>query len=147
MTAEKLALEKQLQETPSELENLRKLLLQREVELKEKDARIGNLTDESFKLSEQAKATELRLNFFEEKSHERIQQQDCQINAQKDAITQANEDARLKAVEIGDLKKKLAKVSDAHNLVHAKVSIMTQELTGMFCSPQLHFPLAFFVCI
>ena len=64
MTAEKLALEKQLQETPSELENLHKLLIQREAELKEKDAGIGDLTDEGFKLSEQAKATKLRLNFF-----------------------------------------------------------------------------------
>ena len=133
MTAEKLALEKQLQETPSELENLRKLLLQRKAELKEKNARIGDLTDESFKLSEQAKATELRLKKFEEKSHERIQQQDCQINAQKDAITQVNEDARLKAVEIGRLQKELTKVSNASNLVHGKVCIMTQELAGMFC--------------
>ena len=66
MTAEKLALEKQLQETPSELESLSKHLLQREAELKEKDARIGDLTDESYKLSEQANATELRLKKIEE---------------------------------------------------------------------------------
>ena len=101
MTAEKHALEKQLQEAPSELESLRELLCQRDAELKKKDARIGVLTDERYKLSEQAKATELRLKKVEEKSQERIQQQDRQISAQKDAITQANEDTRLKAVEIG----------------------------------------------
>ena len=147
MTAEKLALEKQLQETPSELESLRELLLQREAELKKKDAIIGDLTDESYKLSEQAKATELRLKKLEEKSQERIQQQDRQISAQKDAITQANEDARLKAVEIGQLEKKLAKVSDAHNLVHVKVCIMAQELTGTFCNSQLHFFLVTYFCM
>ena len=133
MMAEKHDLEKQLQDAPSELESLRELLRQRDAELKKKDARIGDLTDESFKLSEQAKATELRLKNFEEKSHERIQQQDCQINAQKDAITQANEDARLKPVEIGRLQKEPTKVSNDSNLVHGKVCIMTQELAGVFC--------------
>jgi len=131
--AEKRALEKQLREAPSELENLRELLRQRDVQLKEKDTRIGNATDESFKLSEQAKATELRLKKVEEKLQERIQQQEKQINAQKDAIAQVNEDARLKAVELGNLEKKLTKISDAHNLVHAKVCIMTQELAGTCC--------------
>ena len=147
MTTEKHALEKQLQEAHSELESLRELLCQRDAELKIKDARIGDLTDESNKLSEQAKATELRLKKIEEKSQERIEQQERQISAQKDAIAQANKDTRLKAVEIGCLEKKLAKVSGTHNLVHAKVSIMTQELTGTFCNPQLHFFLVTFFCI
>ena len=99
---------------------------------------MGELSDESFKLSEQAKATELRLKKVEEKFQERVQQLDLQINAQKDAIAEANEDARLKAVAIGDLEKKLAKVSDAHNLFHAKVCIMTQELAGMCCDLPLY---------
>jgi len=127
-----------LGETPSELERLRELLGQRDAELKKREARMGELSDESFKLSEQAKATELRLKTVEEKFQERVQQQDLQISAQKDAIAVANEDARLKAVAIGELEKKLKKVSDAHNLVHAKVCIMTQELTGMCCDSYLH---------
>ena len=125
-------------ETPSELERLRELLGQRDAELKKRETRMGELSDESFKLSEQAKATELRLKKVEEKFQERVQQLDLQINAQKDAIALANEDARLKAVAIGDLEKKLAKVSDAHNLVHAKVCIMTQELAGMCCNLMLY---------
>jgi len=127
-----------LGDTPSELERLRELLGQRDVELKKREARMGELSDETFKLSEQAKATELRLKTVEEKFQERVQQLDLQINAQKDAIAVANEDARLKAVFIGELEKKLKKVSDVHNLVHAKVCIMTQELTGMFCDSYLH---------
>ena len=124
-------------ETPSELERLRELLGQRDAELKKRETRMGELSDESFKLSEQAKATELRLKTVEEKFQERVQQQDLQISAQKDAIAVANEDARLKAVAIGELEKKLKKVSDAHNLVHAKVCIMTRELTGMCCDSYL----------
>ena len=72
------------------------------------------------------------------KIQERVQQQDLQISAQKDAIAVANEDARLKAVTIDELEKKLKKVSDSQNLVHAKVCIMTQELTGTCCDPYLH---------
>ena len=125
-------------ETPSELERLRELLGQCDAELKKRETRMGELSDESFKLSEQAKATELRLKKVEEKFQERVQQLDLQISAQKDAIADANEDARLKAAAIGDLEKKLKKVSDAHNLVHAKVCIMTQELTGMCCDSYLH---------
>ena len=135
-------------DTPSELERLRELLSQRDIELKKREARMGELSDESFKLSEQAKATELRLKTVEEKFQERVQQLDLQISAQKDAIADANEDARLKAVSIGELEKKLKKVSDAHNLVHAKVCIMTQELTGMLCDSYVHlfFPLSLPVC-
>ena len=125
-------------DTPSELERLCELLGQRDVELKKRETRMGELSDESFKLSEQAKATELRLKTVEEKFQERVQQLDLQISAQKDAIADANEDTRLKAVSIGELEKKLKKVSDAHNLVHAKVCIMTQELTGMCCDSYLH---------
>ena len=131
-------MEKQLGDTPSELERLRELLGQRDAELKKRETRMGELSDESFKLSEQAKATELRLKTVEEKFQERVQQLDLQVSAQKDAIADANEDARLKAVSIGELEKKLKKVSDAHNLVHAKVCIMTQELTGMYCDSYLH---------
>ena len=47
---------------------------------------MGELSDESFKLSEQAKATELRLKNVEVKFQERVQQLDLQVNAQKDAI-------------------------------------------------------------
>ena len=130
MSAARLALEKQLVETPSELEKLRELLGRRDAELKKINDRMGELSDESYKMSEQAKAAELRLKSVEGKLQERIQQLDLQINAQKDAIAQANEDARSKAVEIGSLEKKLTKLSDAHNLVHAKVCIMTQELAG-----------------
>ena len=125
-------------ETPSELERLRELLGQRDAELKKREARMGELSDENFRLSEQAKSAELRLKKVEDKLQERVQQLDIQINAQKDAIAQANEDARLKAVVIGNLEKKLTKVSDAHNLVHAKVCIMTQELTGICCDSYLH---------
>ena len=100
-------------ETPSELERLRELLGQRDAELKKRETRMGELSDESFKLSEQAKATELRLKTVEEKFQERVQQLDLQVSAQKDAIADANEDARLKAVSIGELEKKLKKVSDA----------------------------------
>ena len=89
-------------------------------------------------MPEQAKATELRLKTVEEKFQERVQQLDLQVSAQKDAIADANEDARLKAVSIGELEKKLNFFSDAHNLVHAKVCIMTQELTGMCCDSYLH---------
>ena len=99
---------------------------------------MGELSDESFKLSEQVKATELRLKTVEDKFQERVQQLELQVSAQKDAIAYANEDARLKAISIGELEKKLKKVSDAHNLVHAKVCIMTQELTGMCCDSYLH---------
>ena len=125
-------------DTPSELEKLRELLGRRDAELKKMNTRMGELSDESFKMSEQAKATELRLKKVEGKLQERIQQLDLQINAQKDAIAQANEDARLKAVEIDDLEKKLTKLSDTHNLVHAKVCIMTQELAGKYCDSCLH---------
>ena len=138
MTAERRALEKQLQETPAELEKMHELLSQRDAELKKREARMGELSDESFKLSEQAKATELWLKKVEDKFQERVQQLDHQISAQKDAIAQANENTRLKAVEIGSLEKKLAKLSDAHNLVHAKVYIMTQELAGTCCDSHLH---------
>ena len=55
-------------ETPSELERLRELLGQRDAELKKREARMGELSDESFKMSEQAKATELRLKKGEENS-------------------------------------------------------------------------------
>jgi len=127
-------LEKQLGETPSELERLRELLGRRDAELKKVNDRMGDLSDESYKISEQAKAAELRLKTVEEKLQKRIQELDLQINAQKDAIAEANEDARLKAVEIGDLEKKLTKLSDTHNLVHAKVCIMTQELAGKYCN-------------
>jgi len=119
-------LEKQLQEAPSELENLRELLRQRDAQLKEKDTSIGD-----------AKAAELRLKKVEEELRERIQQQDNQIGAQKDAIAQANENTRLKAVELGNLEKKLTKISDTQNLVHAKVTIMTQELAGTCCDSNL----------
>ena len=105
-----------MRKTPPELERLRELLGQRDAELKKREARMGELSDESIKLSEQAKATELRLKKVEEKFQERVQQLDHQINAQKDAIAQANEDARLKAVEIGHLEKKLAKVSDLNTI-------------------------------
>ena len=125
-------------ETPSELERLRELLGHRDAELKKREARMGELSDESFKLSEQVKATELRLKTVEEKFQERVQQLDLQVSVQKDAIADVNEDARLKAISIGELEKKLKKVSDAHNLVHAKVCIMTQELTGMCCDSYLH---------
>ena len=131
-------MEKQLGDTPSELERLRKLLGQRDAELKKRETRMGELSDESFNLSEQAKASELWLKTVEEKFQERVQQLDLQISAQKDAIADVNEDARLKAISIGELEKKLKKVSDAHNLVHAKVCIMTQELTGMCCDSYLH---------
>ena len=99
---------------------------------------MGELSDESYKISEQAKAAELRLKTVEEKLQKRIQELDLQINAQKDAIAEANEDARLKAVEIDSLEKKLTKLSDIHNLVHAKVCIMTQELAGKYCDSCLH---------
>ena len=147
VTAARLTLEKQLGETPSELERLRELLGRRDAELKKINDRMGELSDESYKMSEQAKATELRLKKVEEKFQERIQQLDCQVSAQKDALAQANEDARLKAVEIDSLEKKLTKLSDTHNLVHAKVCIMTQELVGKCCDSCLHLfsPLSFLV--
>ena len=53
-------MEKQLGDTPSELERLRELLGQRDAELKKRETRMGELSDESFKFSEQAKNTELR---------------------------------------------------------------------------------------
>ena len=121
-------------DTPSELEKLRELLGRRDAELKKINDRMGELSDENYKISEQAKDAERRLKTVEGKLQERIQQLDLQINAQKDAIAQANEDARLKAVEIGELEKKLTKLSDTHNLVHAKVCIMTQELAGKYCN-------------
>ena len=135
-------------DTPSELEKLRELLGRRDAELKKINDRMGELSDESYKMSEQAKTAELWLKSVEGKLQERIQQLDLQINAQKDAIAQANEDARSKAVEIGSLEKKLTKLSDAHNLVHAKVCIMTQELAGKRCDSCLHLfsPLSLPIC-
>jgi len=76
-------LEKQLGDTPSELERLRELLGQRDAELKKRETRMGELSDESFKLSEQVKATELRLKTVEKKFQERVQQLELQISAQK----------------------------------------------------------------